>query len=105
MIIQGRKVTSNDIALIREMINVHPSWGRTRISRELAVLWRWRVDNGQLKDMPCRSFLLKLEKRGYISLPAKKRFSGGNKGGKKSFPYVPHSTSQIRDKLSEIAPC
>jgi len=104
MIIQGREITSEDIALIREMISSHPSWGRTRISKELALLWRWRADNGQLKDMACRSLLLKLEKRGYISLPARKRPSGGNKGKKKSFPYVPHSTSLVSGKLKSIVP-
>ena len=35
MIIQGREITLKDIALIREMISSHPSWGRTRISKEL----------------------------------------------------------------------
>jgi len=104
MIIQGREITPGDVVLIREMINSHPSWGRTRISKELSLLWDWRADNGQLKDMACRRFLLKLEKRGYISLPAKKRPSGGNKGEKTSFPYVPHSTSLIAGKLKEIAP-
>ena len=86
MIIQGREITLKDIALIREMISSHPSWGRTRISKELAILWRWQADNGQLKDMACCSLLLKLEKRGYISLPAKKISSGGNKGGRSLFP-------------------
>ena len=27
MIIQGREITPEDIALIREMISSHPSWG------------------------------------------------------------------------------
>jgi len=104
MIIQSREITPEDIALIREMISSHPSWGRARISKELAILWRWRADNGQLKDMACRSLLLKLEKRGYISLPARKKSSGGNKGKRTCFPYVSHSTSLITGKLKEIAP-
>ena len=68
MIIQGRGVTPKDIEFIREMIKVHPSWGRTQLSRELALFWNWRAANGQLKDMACRSFLLKLEKKGYLTL-------------------------------------
>jgi len=104
MIIQSREITPKDIALIREMISFHPSWRRTRISKELAILWRWRADNGQLKDIACRSLLLKLEKRGYINLPARKKSSRGNKGKRTCFPCVSHSTSLITDKLKEIAP-
>jgi len=69
MIIQGREVTPKDIEFIREMIKAHPSWGRTQLSKELVLLWNWRAANGQLKDVDCRTFLLKLEKRDYLTLP------------------------------------
>jgi len=68
MIVQGKKITHKDIELIRQMINTNPSWNRTHLSRELCILWNWYATNGQLKDMACRRFLLKLEKRGYITL-------------------------------------
>ena len=58
MIIQGRETSDKDIVLVREMIKANPSWGRTRLSKELALLWNWRAINGQLKDIACRSFLL-----------------------------------------------
>jgi len=45
-IIQGREITPEDIESIREMIKANPSWGRTRLSRELAVLWNWRALSG-----------------------------------------------------------
>ena len=51
MIIQGRETSDKDIALVREVIKAHPSWGRTRLSKELALLWNWRAINGQLKDI------------------------------------------------------
>jgi len=57
MIIQGREISHKDIELIREMIKIHPSWGRIQLSKELALLWNWRAANGQLKDMACRTFL------------------------------------------------
>ncbi len=69
IIIQGREVSSKDIEFIREIIKVNPSWGRTRLSKELVLLWNWRALSGQLKDMACRTFLLKLERRGYLKLP------------------------------------
>ena len=69
MIIQGREVNHKDIAFVQGMIKANLSWGRTRLSKELSVLWNWRATSGQLKDMACRTFLLKLEERGYITLP------------------------------------
>ena len=60
MIIQGREVTSEDIELVREIIKLNPSWGRSQLSEELALFWNWRALSSQLKDMACRSFLLKL---------------------------------------------
>ncbi len=69
MVIQGREVTPKDIKFIEEMIKAHPSWGRSRLSKKLAVLWNWRTLSGQLKDMAYRSFILKLERLGRLTLP------------------------------------
>jgi len=103
MIIQGREITPKDIEFIREMIKAHPSWGRTQLSKELAVLWNWRAANGQLKDMACRIFLLKLEERGYLTLPPR-RYSYGKTRRRISYPYVPHKTARIAGKFDRLAP-
>lgn len=65
--VQGREITKDDIELVRRLIRANPSWNRTRLSQELCLLWNWRAANGQIKDMACRSLLLKLEQRGPIS--------------------------------------
>jgi len=103
MIIQGREVSSKDIEFIREMIKVNPSWGRTRLSKELVLLWNWRAANGQLKDMACRTFLLKLEKKGYLTLPPRRYFYGKTPR-KASCPYVPHKTTPIAGELNCLTP-
>ncbi len=101
IIIQGREVTPKDIEFIREMIKANPSWGRTRVAKELALLWNWRAINGQLKDMACRSFLLKLEKRGYITLPPHK-YHYRKTRRKASYPYVPHKIFPITGRLDSL---
>ena len=103
MIIQGRKTSDKDIALVREMIKANPSWGRTRLSKELALLWNWRALSGQLKDMACRTFLLKLEKRGYLRLPPPLCFCPKVR---RRLPcsFVPHKTTPIAGKLSRLTP-
>lgn len=103
IVVQGKKITYKDIELVRQTINTNPSWNRTRLSKELCILWNWRAANGQLKDMASRSFLLKLEKHGYITLPARQRSSGGNHK-KVSIPYVSHKTSPIACDLSSLTP-
>jgi len=64
-----------DLAQVRELLARHPDWSRYRLSRELARRWEWRSAAGQLKDMASRSLLLKLEQRGWISLPPCRRAS------------------------------
>jgi len=103
IVVQGKKITYKDIELVRQIINTNPSWNRTHLSKELCILWNWRAANGQLKDMACRSFLLKLERRGYITLPLRQRSSGGNHR-KVSVPYVSHKTSLIACNLSSLTP-
>jgi len=93
MIVQGKKITHEDIELIRQIIDANPSWNRTRLSRKLCILWNWRTANGQLKDMACHSFLLKIERHGYITLPTRQRPSGGNRK-KAPIPYVEHKESK-----------
>jgi len=59
--VQGREITKGDIELVRRLIEANPSWHRTQLSKELCLLWNWRASNGQIKDMACRTLLLKLE--------------------------------------------
>jgi hypothetical protein len=69
LIIQGRTIRPEDIGLIRAALERPAGTNRTRLSRELCAVWNWRNGAGRLKDMACRTLLLKLEARGYIRLP------------------------------------
>ncbi|GAH70254.1 unnamed protein product [marine sediment metagenome] len=64
MVVQGRRISINDIRLICELIDKNPSWKRTKISKELCKKWNWYTPYGQMKDMACRTLLLKLESLG-----------------------------------------
>jgi hypothetical protein len=69
LVIQGRAIGPEEIALIGAVLQGPAGSNRTRLSRELCALWNWRNGTGRLKDMACRTLLLKLEARGYIGLP------------------------------------
>lgn len=80
----------------------NPSWHRTKISRELCKLWNWRNPNGQLKDMACRTLLLKLERYGYITLPARRREAANHSRGIMPV-FVQHITETISCDFKSIA--
>jgi hypothetical protein len=70
---QGRFVTEAEINEVRMLLQKHPSWNRSRLSRELCGRWKWRRPDGQIKDMACRELLRKLESRTLIKLPPRQR--------------------------------
>lgn len=67
--IRGRKITDNDVTLIRETIEKFFHKGRKYISRQVCHAWKWYQPNGQTKDMACRYILLFLERKKLIKLP------------------------------------
>jgi hypothetical protein len=100
--IQGRRFAP-DIGLIEHLLAEHPSWGRSRLSIKLCELWDWRAANGQLKDMACRSLLLRLEKAGQITLPPRQRKSP-NGYRNRSPLWVEHRTEPVVGALKDLRP-
>jgi hypothetical protein len=102
-VIQGRKIAPEDIELIKKLIDTNPSWGRTRLSKELCILWNFKSANGSLKDMSCRNLLLKLQKQKLVTLPAPKKKANNDK--RNSFTrLVLHSSLPISAKLKDLSP-
>jgi len=100
MIIQGRKTTEKDIQLVQRLLQDNPDWSRSRLSQELSMQWDWRNHKGDLKDMACRSFLRKLEERGFITLPAPRILSRSARNKND----IPHQTDPITGSLRNIMP-
>jgi hypothetical protein len=98
-------VSESDIAEVLALLESHPDWSRWKLSRYLSEQWNWRNARGQLKDMACRSFLLKLEQRGYIKLPPR-RCASPNRMNNKSRLIAPvlHSTEAIESDLKSLQP-
>ncbi len=102
---QGREIAPTDIQLIQQLLADNPSWGRTRLSKELCEVWQWRKPNGQIKDIACRSLLLKLEKAGFIVLPARQtKWTRRPLKSKSSVPLVSHQTEQVSCSLKTLMP-
>lgn len=72
-LLQGRHIGASELDQVRQLLANHPDWSRRRLSCQLATLWDWRNPAGQLKDMAARTLLLKLEQRGWITLPPRQQ--------------------------------
>lgn len=104
--VQGRKLEAKDLEWIRELIEAHRNWNRTKLSEYIAQNWQWRNQAGQLKDMACRTMLLKLEQKGLICLPARQRPSNNRcswRPGPLPIGWWP-SPSPIESQLSTLEP-
>ena len=102
--IQGRDVNAEDIEQIRSLISTHSDWNRRRLSVELAQAWNWRAASGQLKDMAARTLLLKLDQRGWIKLPPRRRIAPKRLPIAPELPLENGGESPISAKLSELTP-
>ena len=103
LVIQGRTIRPEDVALIRAWLEAHPGSNRTRLSRELCAGWNWRNGVGRLKDMACRSLLLKLEARGDIRLPPR-RTASVNGLRNRRVPELEHDRTAIEGPLQLLQP-
>jgi len=99
--IQGRFVTEAEVIEIRGLLCNHPSWNRSRISRELCVRWDWQRADGQMKDMACRELLRKLESRALIKLPPAQ---GSGPGRPPAIEPIEVNQSSVSCLLRDIKP-
>ena len=66
---RGRRIETEHILYIRELIAAFPNHSRRTLSKKLCEAWQWRQANGALCDMVCRGLLLMLDRAGQITLP------------------------------------
>jgi len=102
-VIQGRVIGPVELEQVRRLLANHPEWSRYRLSRELCQVWGWRNLTGQIKDMAARTLLLKLEQRGWVTLPTRRRPSP-NRMLHKQIRRLAHRTDPITGALGDLQP-
>ena len=70
---RGKNATKEDINFINALMADNPDASRYALSRKLCKAWNWVQANGSLRDMVARGFMLKLHRKGHITLPPQKR--------------------------------
>ncbi len=88
LLVQGRRMTEEDLLQIRQRIPAHPDWSRRRLSEVLSAEWDWRNGSGRLKDMATRTLLVKLDACGLIRLPARRRVASNRMAVRQKQPRL-----------------
>ena len=103
MRICGQEFHDRVIGRISAVLAAEPEISRRELSRRVCRWLDWRSPNGKLKDMSCRTALLKLNDRGVIKLPkqAEKVFFA-SKPHKPASPDVSDRLLQINCTLHEL---
>ena len=73
------------------------------MSGVLCAEWDWRNGSGQLKDMATRTLLLKLDARGLIKLPARRRMPS-NRMAARPVPRQMWDSTPITGTLRDLGP-
>jgi hypothetical protein len=101
--VQGRKLDAEDVLQIRQLIAGHPDWSRRRLSEVLCGEWNWRNGSGRLKDMAARTLLVKLDARGLIQLPLRRR-TPSNRMAARHAPQQVWDSTPIMGALRDLEP-
>ena len=101
---RGKNFTVNNIQFIRNLIAENPDASRWALSKKLCIAWDWVQPNGALRDMVCRSLMLRLHEAGHITLPAKRRNPNNPLVNRKNPKKIEVDQTPIHGKLSEVLP-
>jgi len=103
LMVQGRNLDAEDISRIRQLIANHSDWSRRRLSEVLCSEWDWRNGSGRLKDMATRTLLVKLDARGLIRLPARRRVPSSRMAAQQA-PRQLWDSTPITGPLRDLEP-
>lgn len=95
-------ITPAELAAVQALIREHPEWSRRRLSLEVCASWDWRNAKGELRDMACRTVLLRLHRGGELQLPVPRQADSCNR--RRPIGEVAHDATSIRLPLHELTP-
>ncbi len=102
MRIGGQQIDEAIIVRMQRTIDEHPGVSRTAVSRRIFEELEWRSRNGRLKEVNCRTALLKLQRAGALRLPEAKPF-GGRRRARSSVEEI-QPEAVMRRRLRDIQP-
>src|SRR6059036_272598 len=101
---RGRVIRESDLAVIRALIEQHPTASRRRLSQELCAIWNWVQPNGATCDMICRGLMLALERAGHITLPPTRSKPVNPLVSRPRPPWIEIDATPIECGLKDLGP-
>lgn len=100
----GRRFTTKELTLIRDVVQTCGGVSRKELSHTLCELLGWRRANGTLKGEECGEFLERLESSGFLALPQKQQ--GRPVGSKTSIPITERGNpgAPLDGRVEEFVP-
>lgn len=97
-----RVITDDDLVFIRRLIAENSGCSRRELSKKLCLAWNWVQPNGALRDMVCRSMLLKLHREGHIELPPVRFMPRNPLAQRRAAALVHVDQAPLRSNLAEL---
>lgn len=97
-----RVISEDDITFIRHLIAEYPACSRRELSKKLCEAWNWVQPNGALRDMVCRSLMLKLHREGHIELPPVRLIPRNPLAQRRAAALVEVDQAPVRSNLAEL---
>src|SRR5437870_412276 len=100
----GHVVTSDELDLIRTLVNQFGALSREELGSTVCELLGWTRASGRLKARECREFLERLEAAGVVTLPAMR--IGRPAGARTAVPVTTRGDVQapVTGTVSDTAP-
>jgi len=103
-IIYNLYATPQQITFIQHLIHNNPHDSRRQLSYKLCDAWHWIQPNGTRRDMVCRSYLLALHRKEYITLPDRRCTPHNPLAVRHPPPRIEVDQSPIRTSLRDLLP-
>ena len=96
-------ITKKEIEQISNLIRENPTWGRSRLSKELCYQWNWVNHDGKPKDISCRDMLRDFDAKGLITLPPQQH-PARKAGCRDRIQLMLHDTTELSINITGVLP-
>lgn len=98
----GRAIRAEELALIRETVELFPALSRTELAQTICEHLGWYTASGTYKDRACLNLLERLEVQGLVSLPSKRRWTPPRRAPAPAWTPATDAGVGIRGELGEV---
>jgi len=100
----GQAISKEQLSELVEIVTTFPKLSRAELANTICELFSWKRPTGKLKTVECRQFLERLDAKGIIDLPVRKKQYAKRSKTAVFRSRQANSQATISVKLSELSP-